>query len=91
MNICMLVYNYHPNITGGAEKQCRLQAQELASRGHSCTILTARTKGELPRVESDGRCDIVRLTIVQPLIDGLLQLKRGFSRVGGRGALEAPR
>ena len=76
LSICMLVYGYFPASSGGAENQCRLQSHELVRRGYRCIVLTARTSRSLPRFEIDQGCEIVRLSIVQPLIDVLLWFTR---------------
>lgn len=66
--ICMLVYDYYPAITGGAEKQCRLQAHELARRGYSCLVIAARTQLEFSRREVDHGCQILRCFVPQALL-----------------------
>lgn len=45
MNILFCTLAYFPGITGGAERQARLQAEELVRRGHAVTVLCARTDG----------------------------------------------
>ena len=77
--VCMLIYNYYPSSTGGAEKQCRLQAHELVRTGDKCIILTARVNSGLRSKESDFGCDVVRVPVVQPLVDLILTLKNGKS------------
>lgn len=80
VTICMMIYSYFPAFTGGAEKQCRLQSQELVRRGYRCLVLTARSKHQLPKFEIDVGCEIVRLAVVQPLVDALLCLKTLVSK-----------
>lgn len=43
MNILFCTLSYYPGITGGAERQARLQAEELVRRGHRVTVVCART------------------------------------------------
>ncbi|MDD4869638.1 MAG: glycosyltransferase family 4 protein [Kiritimatiellae bacterium] len=69
----MLIYNYWPDIAGGAEKQCRLQAHELARRGHSCLIVAARTSGALPAQEMDNGCEVVRVPVLEAILDSVLR------------------
>ncbi len=73
--ICMLIYNYYPNMTGGAERQCRLQAHELVRTGYRCYILTARTHMSATFKENDKGSEIIRLPVFQPAVDRLLGLK----------------
>ncbi len=77
--VCMLIYNYYPNSTGGAERQCRLQARELVRTGYKCIVLTARVNRSLVSRESDYGCEVVRVPVIQPLVDFLLALKNGNS------------
>jgi glycosyltransferase involved in cell wall biosynthesis len=78
----MLVYSYYPEATGGAERQCRLQAHELARRGHSCTILTARSSFGLPRREWESGCAVVRVTVAQAWVDLLLRVRPSAAKKG---------
>ncbi len=43
VNILFCTLSYYPGITGGAERQARLQAEELVRRGHRVTVVCART------------------------------------------------
>jgi L-malate glycosyltransferase len=45
VNILFCTLAYFPGITGGAERQARLQAEELVRRGHDVTVVCARTDG----------------------------------------------
>lgn len=45
MNLLFCTLSYFPGITGGAERQARLQAEELVRRGHTVTVVCARTDG----------------------------------------------
>lgn len=74
----MLVYNYYPNITGGAEAQCRLQAHELFLQGFRCIIVTARTQRSLPYRENDFGCEIIRIPVAQPVIDATIGIKNSI-------------
>ncbi len=51
MNICMVVWKFHPCPEGGAERQCRKLAAELSRQGHRCHVLTSRLRSELPTEE----------------------------------------
>ncbi len=64
-SICMLVYSYAPEATGGAERQCRLQAQELARRGYRCLVLTTRQRWTTPRREMDQGCEVIRFPTIE--------------------------
>ena len=76
--ICMLVYNYHPNKTGGAEAQCRLQAIELVRQGYRCVVVTARTQKKIPYRENDYGCKVIRIPVPQPMIDVAIRLKNSI-------------
>ncbi len=43
MNLLFCTLWYYPDVTGGAERQARLQAEELVRRGHQVTVVCART------------------------------------------------
>jgi L-malate glycosyltransferase len=43
VNLLFCTLAYFPSITGGAERQARLQAEELVRRGHRVTVVCART------------------------------------------------
>jgi glycosyltransferase involved in cell wall biosynthesis len=75
MKICMLVYGYPPLPTGGAEKQCQLQARELVCKGHSCMILTARSNGALPKHQNDNGVRIHRVAVAQLAVNILVEIK----------------
>lgn len=45
MNILFCTHGYYPDVAGGAERQARLQAEELVRRGHSVTVVCARSDG----------------------------------------------
>ena len=64
-SVCMLVYGYPPDATGGAERQCRLQALELVRRGTRCLVLTTRRRWTTPRREWDEGCEVVRVPTVE--------------------------
>lgn len=53
LNILFCTHAYYPDVTGGAERQARLQAEELVRRGHRVTVVCARAaagSGELAGV-----------------------------------------
>ena len=43
LKVLFCTLSYYPGITGGAERQARLQAEELVRRGHHVTVVCART------------------------------------------------
>ena len=43
--ILFCTWQYHPVPAGGAERQARLQAEELVRRGHEVTVLCPRVRG----------------------------------------------
>lgn len=45
MRVLFCVYNYFPAASGGAERQARLQAEELSSRGYAVTVVCPRWPG----------------------------------------------
>lgn len=45
LNILFCTYGYYPDVVGGAERQARLQAEELVRRGHRVTVVCARAAG----------------------------------------------
>jgi glycosyltransferase involved in cell wall biosynthesis len=59
VNLLFCTLSYYPGITGGAERQARLQAEELVRRGHRVTVVCARTE-DLDSGEING-VRIVRL------------------------------
>ena len=86
-SVCMLVYSYYPESTGGAERQCRLQAGELARLGHRCLVLTTRRRWATPRREMDLGCEIVRIPMVEAWFD---RLRRPGTRTAA-ASLASPR
>jgi glycosyltransferase involved in cell wall biosynthesis len=63
VKILFCTLDYFPGITGGAERQARLQAEELVRRGHRVTVVCART-GNLRSGEIGG-VRIVRLRRIE--------------------------
>jgi L-malate glycosyltransferase len=59
VDLLFCTLSYYPGITGGAERQARLQAEELVRRGHRVTVVCARTE-DLSSGEING-VRIVRL------------------------------
>jgi glycosyltransferase involved in cell wall biosynthesis len=45
LRILFITWNYYPAPAGGAERQARLQAEELVRRGHSVTVTCQRAAG----------------------------------------------
>jgi glycosyltransferase involved in cell wall biosynthesis len=45
LRILFCAWNYFPAPAGGAERQARLQAEELVSRGHEVTVICPRVAG----------------------------------------------
>lgn len=62
--ILFCTWQYHPAHTGGAERQARLQAEELVARGHDVTVVCPRT----PHLSSGyvGGVRVTRLHRVVP-------------------------
>ena len=46
LNVLFFTLEYHPGEAGGAERQARLQAEELVRRGHRVTVVCPRTPGQ---------------------------------------------
>jgi L-malate glycosyltransferase len=59
VNVLFCTLAYYPGITGGAERQARLQAEKLVRRGHRVTVVCARTDS-LSSAEING-VRIIRL------------------------------
>lgn len=59
MNVLFCTLSYYPAVTGGAERQARLQAEELVRRGHRVTVVCGRTNGL--RSEQINGVRVVRL------------------------------
>src|SRR5947208_13361587 len=59
LRIVFFTWNYFPAPAGGAERQARLQAEELVRRGHEVTVVCPRTSGE--RSEIIGGVRVHRL------------------------------
>jgi L-malate glycosyltransferase len=53
VNLLFCTLSYYPAVTGGAERQARLQAEELVRRGHQVTVVCGRT-GSLGSEEING-------------------------------------
>ena len=54
MRILFSTWDYHPSAAGGAEKQARLQAEELVRRGHAVEVMCPRTAGHKRGYETGG-------------------------------------
>jgi glycosyltransferase involved in cell wall biosynthesis len=63
MNILFCTFSYYPAVTGGAERQARLQAQELVRRGHRVTVVCPRSDGLSS--ETIERVRVIRLCRVE--------------------------
>ena len=70
MRVAFAVIEYHPRAAGGAERQAKLQADELTRRGHEVTVLCPRYRGT--RSGMVGEVRVIRL----PTID-----RRPFGRL----------
>lgn len=46
MQILFFTLEYEPGLAGGAERQARLQAEELTSRGHRVSVVCPRSRGQ---------------------------------------------
>lgn len=64
----MMIVYFPPWHTGGAEKQCWVQARALAARGHKVTILTEWWVGKSPRRENVDGVQILRMGLCLPLV-----------------------
>jgi glycosyltransferase involved in cell wall biosynthesis len=60
--ILFCTWQYHPVVAGGAERQARLQAEELVRRGHRVTVVCPRADGV-----SSGTVDGVRVVRLRRL------------------------
>jgi glycosyltransferase involved in cell wall biosynthesis len=78
----MVVPGYLPVPEGGAERQCRLQATELAKRGHDVTVYTRRWSMAHPREEILAGVRVVRLGSFHPVEEWAWRMRR---RLTGRG------
>ncbi|MGI8412174.1 MAG: glycosyltransferase family 4 protein [Solirubrobacteraceae bacterium] len=58
-DVVFFTLNYHPGEAGGAERQARLQAEELVRRGHRVLVVCPRSRG--PRTGKVGGVDVLRL------------------------------
>jgi len=67
-SICMLIYSYYPEATGGAERQCHLQAKELARQGYTCMVLAASLRWSTPRRQWDQGCEIIRCRVLETFV-----------------------
>lgn len=76
MRVLMMVWNFWPGPEGGAERQCRRQAQALVRRGVACTVLTHRTTFGTPRREIDAGVDVRRFGLIGPFVHALLVRRR---------------
>jgi glycosyltransferase involved in cell wall biosynthesis len=80
--VAMVIPRYLPLAEGGAERQCRLQARELARRGHAVTVYTRRWAWSHPRVERMEGVRVVRMGWFYPVEEWVWTLRR---RLTGRG------
>lgn len=71
MQICMLIYNYWPENTGGAENQCRKLVKNLVSSGDSCIIVTGRHSIATSTREEDNGSVIFRLATFETILQKL--------------------
>jgi glycosyltransferase involved in cell wall biosynthesis len=60
LRIVLLTETFHPEI-GGGERQARLLSNALVRRGHEVTIITRRSRRQLPRDQMEGGVRVVRL------------------------------
>ncbi len=68
-SVCMLVFSYPPESTGGAEQQCRLQVRELVRLGHDCLVLTTRRHRTTPRRARGEGGEILRIRTVEAWLE----------------------
>jgi glycosyltransferase involved in cell wall biosynthesis len=90
LNVLFCTLAYFPGITGGAERQARLQAEELVRRGHRVTVVCARTdnltSGELNgvrivRLRRIHRRHLFRISYMVRLLAWLVVHGREFELV----------
>jgi L-malate glycosyltransferase len=90
VNILFCTLSYYPGITGGAERQARLQAEELVRRGHRVTVVCARTdnlaSGEIGgvrivRLRRIDRRPMVRVSYLARLLAWLVRHGRAYDVV----------
>ncbi|MBV9803789.1 MAG: glycosyltransferase family 4 protein [Solirubrobacterales bacterium] len=55
MNVLFFTLDYHPGLAGGAERQARLQAEELLRRGHRVSVVCPRSAGQSSTDVADVR------------------------------------
>ena len=48
MQILFITLEYEPGLAGGAERQARVQAEELTRRGHRVSVVCPRSRGQRP-------------------------------------------
>ena len=68
-SVCMLVFSYPPESTGGAEQQCRLQVRELVRLGHDCLVLTTRRHRTTPRRARGEGGEILRIRTAEAWLE----------------------
>jgi glycosyltransferase involved in cell wall biosynthesis len=69
MNICMLIWQYWPSATGGAESQCRKLTARLGSQGVRCSVLTSRADRNTAIDDWDSAVTVHRVPIFQNFLD----------------------
>jgi glycosyltransferase involved in cell wall biosynthesis len=67
MKVCIVIYSYWPEEVGGTESQCRKLTGYLGDRDVECSVLTSRTRWDIPRTEYDGKTEIHRVPVAQLL------------------------
>lgn len=58
--IVIVTETFHPEV-GGGETQARTMADAFIARGHEVVIVTRRSRPELPRRQSMGHLDVIRV------------------------------
>ncbi len=78
LRILFFAWNYYPSPTGGAERQARLQAEELTRRGHEVTVVCPRWPG----TESAAIGGVAVRRLYRSRLRGLGRITYLFSIVG---------
>ena len=84
----MIVWSYWPLPTGGAEAQCRKLSHELVRQGIACSVLTSRQRYEDASRADDQGVRVIRVPVVQILLNQILKCRRSprASVLKGAGA-----
>ena len=79
MNVGMFITSYFPDRCGGAEQQCRRLAEALVRQGHAVTVLTARSRPDIPRDVVENGVRVIRLARVEAWLGGRRPIRKPVS------------